>query len=444
MVHLNEMYLLSASVELFAAMITGILLIGCLIERRVSSATDKLLVSILVVQIVALLSDAVSWLCISPTVQCGVLVLQVLYLSNYVFGCALISLYAYYLVMHISQLCKISLWYARGTAIGCGVASVLWVISIFNGMYVSFDSNAEEQLGPMFWLSQTLAVLLPASTMFVAFKFRKIMGLRDTIVMMLYGLLPILACPLQLFWLTTPLLLATTLSLVLVYTIVHMEENKRAVEQKKLLAEKELELSESRISIMLSQIQPHFLYNALTTIKHLCGKQDPRAENVVASFAKYLRGNMDSLSNKAPIPFRSELMHLESYLAIETLRFPQVHIVYDLSVRDFFIPALTVQPIVENAIRYGVTRKKDGAGTITVSSWEDAEAYYVRVADDGVGFDPMQKQYDGRSHIGILNTKQRLEAMCGGSLSIDSKNDVGTTVTIFLPKERSNENTVCG
>ena len=110
MVHLNEMYLLSASVELFAAMITGILLIGCLIERRVSSATDKLLVSILVVQIVALLSDAVSWLCISPTVQCGVLVLQVLYLSNYVFGCALIALYAYYLVMHISQLCKISLW----------------------------------------------------------------------------------------------------------------------------------------------------------------------------------------------------------------------------------------------------------------------------------------------------------------------------------------------
>ena len=188
---------------------------------------------------------------------------------------------------------------------------------------------------------------------------------------------------------------------------------------------------------MLSQIQPHFLYNALATIKHLCAKNDPRAEDVVASFAKYLRGNMDSLTDKAPIPFESELRHLENYLAIERLRFPGVSVVYDISASDFRLPALTVQPMVENAIRYGVTQKKGGKGVITVSAWEDEGACYVRVADDGVGFDPMKTQYDGRSHIGITNTRQRLESMCGGELAIKSEEGVGTTVTITLPKERA-------
>jgi LytS/YehU family sensor histidine kinase len=201
------------------------------------------------------------------------------------------------------------------------------------------------------------------------------------------------------------------------------------------LAQQEAELAQSRTAIMLSQIQPHFLYNALATIKHLCAKQDPRAEEVVAKFSKYLRGNMDSLTNTMPIPFKSELNHLENYLTIERLRFPDVHIAYDLKTTAFALPALTVQPLVENAIRYGVTRNEDGAGTVTISSYEDESAWYVRIKDDGVGFNPEQVQYDGRSHIGISNTRQRLATMCQGTLDIKSVRDVGTTITVTLPKD---------
>lgn len=201
----------------------------------------------------------------------------------------------------------------------------------------------------------------------------------------------------------------------------------------------EKELEDNRISIMLSQIQPHFLYNALTTIKHLCRQKDPRAEGVVTSFAKYLRGNMDSLTNKEPIPFTSELAHLESYLAIERLRFPKVNIVYDIAAENFLLPALTVQPMVENAIRYGVTQKESGEGSVKVSSWEDAAAWYICIADDGVGFDAAAVNHDGRSHIGISNTKARLGAMCSGELSIQSEIGVGTRVTIKLPKSGAAE-----
>ncbi len=443
MVHLNEMYLLSFTIEIFAAMVTGVLLIGCLIERRFSTTADKLLVGVLIIHIATLLTDALSWYLQNPPALVGVNVLKLIYLINYALGYSMVAIYAYYLIAHISARCKVSLWYARGVSIGCIAAVILWIISMFNDMYIYFDENSMDHFGPMFWLCQALGVILPASTVVIAFRYRRVLGRRDTLVMMMYGLLPILSLPLQYFWYTTPLLLALTLSLVLVYTVVHIDETKRAAERKSLLAEKETELSELKISIMLSQIQPHFLYNALTTIKHLCAKNDPRAEQSVASFAKYLRGNMDSLTNKTPIPFEKELAHLENYLSIERLRFPQIEIIYDISVRDFVIPPLTVQTMVENSIRYGVTKKSDGVGTITVSSREDEKAYYAYIIDDGVGFDTTQILSDGRSHIGISNTAQRLEAMCGGSLAIESTIGKGTKVTITLPKERKNEGFLC-
>lgn len=155
----------------------------------------------------------------------------------------------------------------------------------------------------------------------------------------------------------------------------------------------------------------------------------------MAKFAKYLRGNMDSLSLRTPISFERELDHLENYLAIERLRFPKIQIQYNIGVRDFVLPALTIQPLVENAIRYGVTRTETGGGTVMVSSWEMEDAWYVSVQDDGVGFDPEQRQYDGRSHIGLTNTRQRIEAMCGGELTVRSVVGKGTTVLIRLPKE---------
>ena len=441
MVSINEIYYSYANVmlEIFAALVTGILLIGCLFEQRRKSVSSHLLSVVLEFHIGLLLTDALyGYLACLPERADG-WVLRFLLLVNYLLGCAMIALYAYCLVMHISEYCTISIWYARSIAIACGISALLWVISMFNGMYLHFDETGENFLGSLFWLNQSLLFLLPASTMVIVFKFRKALGVRETIAFMSYGIIPVLSLPMQVFWWTTPLLLAMTLSFVLIYTVVHVGDSEYAAEQEKMLAEKEKELSESRISIMLSQIQPHFLYNALTTIKHLCKKQDPRAEQVVASFAKYLRGNMDSLTNKKPIPFTNELIHLENYLAIERLRFPNIQFIYEITASDFLIPALTVQPIVENAIRYGVTQKRGGVGTISISTREDQTAWYVVIEDNGVGFNPMSVKYDNRSHIGISNTRQRVAAMCGGTLCIESIPEIGTTVKITLPKEKKDE-----
>jgi len=202
----------------------------------------------------------------------------------------------------------------------------------------------------------------------------------------------------------------------------------------------EAELERANTAVMISQIQPHFLYNALNTIKSLIKRDPKKAEKAVIDFSLYLRGNMDSLTQKDPIVFSEELEHVKYYCNIEKLRFQdKLDIYYEIGPDSFYVPTLSVQPIVENAIKHGVTKKPEG-GTVTVSTYEDEKNFYIKVEDDGKGFDvnSLEKEKDdGRSHVGIANIKQRFADIMGGSVSIESKEGVGTTVTVTLPKDKN-------
>lgn len=197
----------------------------------------------------------------------------------------------------------------------------------------------------------------------------------------------------------------------------------------------EAELADSRISIMLSQIQPHFLYNALNSIYYLCDKDPTAAKQAISDFADYLRGNMDSLSRTGPVPFYMELKHLQTYLTIEKMRFEDtLNIEWDIQTKEFMIPPLTVQPLVENAVKHGVCRSEDG-GTVWITTRECADHFEVEIKDNGVGFDVGELKSDGKSHIGIENVRNRLWKMCGATLEITSEKGKGTTALIRLPKK---------
>lgn len=200
------------------------------------------------------------------------------------------------------------------------------------------------------------------------------------------------------------------------------------------------ELYEAQVAVMASQIRPHFMYNALTSIAMMCTIDPPTAQEATITFAKYLRENMDSLKQNKPVPFQQEFEHLKKYLYIEKLRFQdKLNIEYDIEVTDFVLPLLTVQPLVENAVKHGVGMKKKG-GTVKISTRETESAYEVIIADDGVGFDPsVQKADDGRSHVGMETTRTRLREMCGGEIRIESTVGEGTTATLILPKEGQKE-----
>ena len=198
--------------------------------------------------------------------------------------------------------------------------------------------------------------------------------------------------------------------------------------------EREL-LAGQRVQIMLSQIQPHFLFNSLEVIRRLYRKDPEKADNALLKFERYLRGNMDSLSQEEPIPFQTELEHTKLYLELEQLRFPnELHIAYDLRCTDFFIPPLTLQPLAENAVRHGVRGKKSGDGTVMISTREYEDRFEVAVTDDGNGFDPSALPQDGQPHIGLANVRERLR-LSGASLRVGPGPARGTEAVIVIPKK---------
>ena len=112
-----------------------------------------------------------------------------------------------------------------------------------------------------------------------------------------------------------------------------------------------------------------------------------------------------------------------------------LNVEYDIKTVDFQLPLLSIQPLVENAVKHGVGMKEDG-GTVTIATKETDTAFEVIVTDDGVGFDPdAPKPDDGKTHIGMENTKKRLRDMCGAYVEITSAVGEGTTARVILPKE---------
>ena len=207
-------------------------------------------------------------------------------------------------------------------------------------------------------------------------------------------------------------------------------ESINAAEKAKVL---EAELKESRISIMLSQIQPHFIYNTLGTIERMCLKDPRKAFDLVRNFSLYLRGNFSELDSVTPIRFAEELKHVEYYVNIEKVRFPDMNIEYDVETTEFVLPALSVQPLVENAIKHGLMRLETG-GTVVIRSYETPTHFCVEVKDNGVGFDT-SLPIDEKKHVGLRNIQGRLKAMVNGDLFLESKLNVGTKAVIMIPKE---------
>ena len=257
-----------------------------------------------------------------------------------------------------------------------------------------------------------------------------------------FAVLPMLCIALTAIWYAAGI--GSVLSITYVFLLMaayvvffgdYIDSKKRLLLQKTLLAEKERRQTELQTAIMLSQIQPHFLYNALNTISSLCEMDALRARDAIDSFARYLRVNMNSLESRRLVPFSEELEHTRTYLNIEQLRFgDDLQVVYDIGCDDFRLPPLCVQPLAENAVKHGLQRT-DG-GTVTIRTRREDGAVHITVTDNGTGFTPdaLISEKD-RVHIGIENVRSRLTAFCGGTLTIYSGSGEGTTAEIILPEE---------
>ena len=213
-------------------------------------------------------------------------------------------------------------------------------------------------------------------------------------------------------------------SVLVIYTDIYLQKQRM--------------IDAQRNALMLSQINPHFTYNTLSAIAAMCDSSPKLAKSLTIDFSRYLRQNLDNVMNEETIPFDKELEHVECYLKIEKARFREkLNVIYSIQCKDFCIPPLTIQPLVENAVKHGITQKPSG-GTVRIVTYAGPKSYFVEIIDDGAGFDTdaLQKAQDDRRHIGLENVENRVKRMCNGSISVKSAKNIGTRVVIEIPRRK--------
>lgn len=215
------------------------------------------------------------------------------------------------------------------------------------------------------------------------------------------------------------------LALLLIYVNVHLVNEQD-------LRRSEIELQENRLSILIGQIQPHFVFNVLNTIYYLCDSDPFTASRAARDFRLFLENNTSRMDYRGTVPFEQELENVMHYTSLEKLRFSEIEFIYEIHTKDFRIPPLTVQPLVENAVRHGC--REMSTGRIIISASKTDNGYCVEVRDNGAGFQP-KKTKDGKRHVGIENVNNRLSIISGASLVIEPLSPHGTSAKIFLPPE---------
>lgn len=440
--------IINIAAEATAAGFMLLLFVACLTQKRKNNNV-RTLIAMALTEILILLCQVGQWTVLGKMADdCGKLlpVQKALFAADFVLVCLLSVLFRAYILSHREnlraeaglprdsfrkELHLFFLWWL--------LVSVVFTSSIWTGLFYTFNDNGYGKWTPLYAVIFAAGLLPAVCDLVTTIRNHKLFGKKDTALLLTFVLAPTIAI---VFDLLSDLCLSYLLSafiLVVLFIGINVSRNESALQREAELAKSREEMTNMRVDLMMAQIQPHFLYNTLSSIAYLCTEDPKEAESATNEFASYLKSNLKSINSRAPILFAEELRHVENYLKIEQRRFTdRIKIVYDIQPVDFNIPALAMQTIVENAVRYGVESRYEPT-TITISSRETDEAFVVTVEDDGMGFDVSQAPTEDRLHIGIEGTRSRLASMVGGTLEIDSIIGAGTTVTMTIPKESGGE-----
>lgn len=207
------------------------------------------------------------------------------------------------------------------------------------------------------------------------------------------------------------------------------------------LAYQETLLAKTEMKALQAQIQPHFLFNALNTIISYCRTDALKARELLSNLSVYLRTSFKN--NDGLIPILDEIGHVKNYLSIEEARFSnRLHVRYDIDEGlDFLVPPLILQPLVENALKHGLSEKSSDC-LIDVIVKEQADCFELQVWDNGSGMDQakVDKIFDDSIRvdgIGLRNVIYRIKGIYNADVTIDSTEGEGTRISMQLPKDKA-------
>jgi signal transduction histidine kinase len=222
-----------------------------------------------------------------------------------------------------------------------------------------------------------------------------------------------------------------------------VEAQERAQHEENLRMEAEALRVRSDLSALRSQLNPHFLFNTLNSVIALVGSNPDKAEQALLSLSSMLRYALGSRREieEAEVTFAEELLFTDAYLALEKLRLGdrlQIERSIDPAALTLALPSLTLQPLVENAIRHSISVRPEG-GTLAIRARAHSGGLHIDVWDDGDGFSP--EQLTQSTGLGLKTVKRRVELYYENlaSMSVNSASGSGTTISLRLPQDEALE-----
>ncbi len=397
-------------------------------KRSQAKALGDFLICVAILQIV----DCGAWIFRGNESEGGYIAVRVLnmaeHIINYVTG---YFLYRYARVSLKRQGVEISIFIDRAMKILVGLGITVTLLSqIFHFLYY-FDDDNRYVRGQYYWIAYVIGFLIFLLMYLIVFIYRLYISNITIIASGICLTVPVIATIVQMRNHGFPLQqIAYGMGGMILFFIYEAMQGA-------VMREQGIKLQNAQIELLWSQIKPHFMYNTLNSIYVLVDRDPERAKKAISDFSDYLRNVLERSYSDATVPFAKEFGLIKNYLNLEKMRYTdKLDIEYDIQTSDFRVPSLSLQPLVENAVKHGVSKKKDG-GRIIIRTSKKGNKNVFEVIDDGVGFDIAEytdREDNDMKHIGISNVKNRVWDVSRAKMEIESTVGKGTRVSIEFPK----------
>ena len=349
---------------------------------------------------------------------------RIIYFFEGLFLATPIYMPVFFLLHHCGENYKSSLLFQLVTAL-LGIYLVLLIVIQFtNNFYYVTDDNVFVR-GKLWWLWLVPLVLMMVLTIAALMKRRNQLSKKYFVALLIY-LVPMTLSIIFHMFLHVEVFIVFGMALLalVMFGLILMDNIEKYRRGQR-------EIARQRAGIMVLQMRPHFIYNTMMSIYYLCKQDADKAQQVTLDFTTYLRRNFTAIACEEPVPFDDELKHTQAYLAVEQAQHEDhLFVEFDTPHTKFRVPPLTLQPLVENAVKHGMNPDAEPLH-IYVKTRKTAAGNEITVENDGPDFNPAN---DNEPHIALANIKERLKMMCGGKLEIAPRENGGTVVKVIIPK----------
>ena len=432
MIFLSVQQYIHFSIEIWGALFSLVALITVFATRYFDKPGSRRLLFVLFCSFALMICDSLTWIYLGNTSQLAYYIVRSANFGAYFLGMLNMAVSAEY-ISHLvyKRTDGIDLNWKQIEWVLFFIGTILLIINLYSPYIYTFDeNNTYIRLRDYFWLPDLVIFMEAAVSLSVAIVYIKYLLPMERVAMVSYLVLPMIAIIISEFLYSFPCTnIAVVISTIILFVSYEAYYAQYLVEQQK-------RISEERLRLVNHQMQPHFIFNTVSLIRYQCLNAPEKAAETINDFSDYLRSTTDLMLETECISFERELDIVKNYIRIQKKRFEdELSAEYHISDTDFDVPPYAVQTMVENAVQHGIRDGNSGKGTVIITTKKIKKLHIITIEDNGCGFDTSILEKKGKKNIGIKNTAQRIEAMCKGTLTVESTPGTGRKVTITIPSD---------